>query len=65
MGRNRCVWNRIKYIKIFEGKTEGRAELGRTRWEDNIKVGLKKDVRMWTGFMSSRAGTNRDFIRKR
>jgi hypothetical protein len=42
-----------KCIKISIGKAEGKRQLGRLkrRWEDNIKMGLKYDVTVWTGFI--------------
>jgi hypothetical protein len=36
---------------LFVGKPEGRRPLGRPehRWEDNIKMGLKRDWMGWYG----------------
>jgi len=47
--------------KIIVGKLEGKKPHGRSkhRWEDNIKIHLKKqDIRMWTGLIWLRTTSN-------
>jgi hypothetical protein len=46
--------------RVLVGKHEGKRPLGRPRrrWEDNIKMDLRKwDVRIWTGLSCLRIGT--------
>jgi hypothetical protein len=35
--------------RVLVGKPEGKRP--RHRWEDNIEINLKYDLRMWTGFV--------------
>ena len=54
MGDRRGVY------RVLVGKPEGKRPVGRSRhrWEDNIKMDLKKwDVGVWTGSSWLRIGT--------
>jgi hypothetical protein len=46
--------------KILVGKSDGKRQVGRPkcRWEDNIKIDLKYDMRMRNGFIWLRIRTS-------
>jgi hypothetical protein len=46
--------------RILLGKPEGKRPPGRPRykWEDNIKIGLRWNGLIWTGFICLRIGTS-------